>query len=138
VKLAGKVVLVTGASSGIGEATAVALARRGAVLALVARREDRLNRVAASIRAAGGRAEAYPTDLADPAAVAAMASAVRRDLGVPDVVVNNAGAGRWIPLVETDANEARRMIELPYLAACTSRANSSRRWCGDVPATSST
>lgn len=112
-----KLALVTGASSGIGAATAQLLARMNTSVALVARRTDKLEEVAQSIRSMGGRAEVFSADLSDPEAVTAMAEAVRSRMGVPDIIVNNAGAGRWKPLIETTPAEARQMIELPYLAA---------------------
>jgi short-subunit dehydrogenase len=112
-----KLVLVTGASSGIGRATAERFAAGGATALLVARNAERLNAVAAEIAAKGGKAAVFPADLADFAAVEHFAEAVRTSYGVPDVIVNNAGAGRWLPFVDTAPDEARRMIELPYLAA---------------------
>ena len=115
--MSGKLVLVTGASSGIGRATAEGFARRGARVLLVARSADRLEAVAAGIRAAGGEAAVFAIDLADTAAVARLAASIAGEQGVPDVLVNNAGAGQWKPFVETSADEARAMIELPYLAA---------------------
>ena len=113
----GKLVLVTGASSGIGCAAAEGFARRGARVLLLARNTDRLDAVAAGIRKAGGEAAAFAIDLADTDRIAALAETIIGDHGVPDVLVNNAGAGRWKPFVETSADEARRMMELPYLAA---------------------
>ena len=110
-------ILITGASSGIGRATAELLASRGATLLLVARNAGRLDDVAATIRETGGRAATFPVDLAEPAAVEELAASVIAAHGAPDIIVNNAGAGRWLPLVETPLDEARRMIELPYLAA---------------------
>ena len=115
--MTGTLVLVTGASSGIGKATAERLARRGATVLLLARSADKLAEVAAAIEAVGGKAHAYPVDLADTGATQATAAAIISTHGVPDIVVNNAGAGRWLPLIETSAEEARQMIELPYLAA---------------------
>ena len=89
--LAGRTVLVTGASSGIGEATARAVAGRGATVLLVARRADELDRVRAAIEAAGGRAAAYPCDLTDGDAVDALVARVLADHGAVDYLVNNAG-----------------------------------------------
>ncbi|MGC4941311.1 SDR family NAD(P)-dependent oxidoreductase [Kribbella sp. DT2] len=86
-----KVVLVTGSSYGIGEATARRLASAGAVVLLVARTAEQLDVVAAGIRAAGGRAFAYPTNLADPAAIEQLVADVLRDHGRVDVLVSNAG-----------------------------------------------
>lgn len=89
--LAGRTVLVTGASSGIGEATALAVARLGATALLVARRAEELDRVRAAIEAEGGRAAAYACDLTDGAAVDDLVSRVLAEHGVVDYLVNNAG-----------------------------------------------
>jgi NAD(P)-dependent dehydrogenase (short-subunit alcohol dehydrogenase family) len=87
----GKVVLVTGSSYGIGEATARRLAHAGATVLLVARTADQLEAVAEEIRTAGGQAEAYPTNLADPAAIEQLVAKVLDDHGHVDVLVSNAG-----------------------------------------------
>jgi NAD(P)-dependent dehydrogenase (short-subunit alcohol dehydrogenase family) len=87
----GQVVLVTGSSYGIGEATARRLARAGATVLLVARTAEQLNVVADEIRAAGGRAFAYPANLADPAAVESLVRTVLAEHGRVDVLVSNAG-----------------------------------------------
>ena len=115
--MTGEIALVTGASSGIGAATAQLLARKNKAVALVARSADKLEALARSIRAEGGRAEFFPADLSDPAAVSAMTASVRDRMGLPDIIINNAGAGQWKALLETSPEEARQMIELPYLAA---------------------
>lgn len=112
-----KLVLVTGASSGIGAATARLYARHGAKVLLLARNPERLDGVAGAIRGDGGAATAYPVDLANAGAVAEVAARIGREHGAPDILVNNAGAGRWKSLLDTSAEEALRMIELPYLAA---------------------
>ena len=89
--LSGRTVLVTGASSGIGEATARAVAERGATVLLVARRADELDRVREAIEVAGGRASAYPCDLTDLPAVDALVERVLAEHGAVDYLVNNAG-----------------------------------------------
>lgn len=115
--MASKLVLVTGASSGIGEATAKRYAAGGAHLFLLARSADRLERIAAEIAVAGGTANFFPVDLSHAEAVGEVARRIAGEFGTPDILINNAGAGRWLPLVETSPAEARAMIELPYLAA---------------------
>jgi uncharacterized protein len=112
-----RIALVTGASSGIGEATAKRYAASGALVALVARNAERLDAVAAAIRREGGSATPYVADLAEATAIAEVSARIARDLGTPDILINNAGAGRWLPLIETTAEEASAMIAVPYLAA---------------------
>lgn len=116
-EIAGKVALVTGASSGMGEAIARSLARAGAQVLLLARREEELERVAAGIQSAGGRAQVHAIDLTDSEAVAALAARITRETGTPDIIVNNAGAGQWKFIEETTPAEARQMMALPYFAA---------------------
>src|SRR4051812_7223655 len=90
-RVAGRVVLVTGASEGIGEATARRLGAAGAVVLLIARTADRLSAVRDEIRAAGGVAHAHPTDLSRPDDAAALADTLLARYGRVDVVVSNAG-----------------------------------------------
>jgi short-subunit dehydrogenase len=115
--MASNLVVVSGASSGIGEATAKRYGASGAHVLLLARSAKRLDRVAKAIRGAGGAADSCQVDLADPAAIEQTAARIERDFGTPDILVNNAGVGRWLPLIETTAKEALHAIEVPYLAA---------------------
>jgi short-subunit dehydrogenase len=115
---------VTGASSGIGLATATALARAGARLALVSRSEVRLRAAARDVAEAAGDGRAIlvlPCDVSDPEAVGAMADGVRREAGTPDIVVNNAGVGHWGPVVELSPERIRTVLEVNFLGAvlCT-------------------
>ena len=113
-KLEGKTALVTGASSGIGAATARALAAAGGRVCLVARRAGELERVAGLLPA--GMASTYAVDLGNPSAVGEMARWVTAQVGTPDIIVNNAGAGRWKFIEETAPEEAVQMMAVPYFA----------------------
>ncbi|HUU67412.1 MAG TPA: SDR family oxidoreductase [Methyloceanibacter sp.] len=112
-----KLVLVTGASSGIGKATAKRYGAAGAHVLLLARNAERLYGVAHAIRESGGTATAFPMDLSASEAIKEMAARVETEIGTPDILINNAGAGRWLPLADTSAEDARAMIDVPYLAA---------------------
>jgi clavulanate-9-aldehyde reducatase len=122
--LDGKVAVVTGASSGIGEATALALAREGASLVLGARREDRLNALAERISADGGRAVPRAVDLTDEDEVRAFIQGARDELGRLDILVNNAGVMLLGPVTGADTADWRRMIEVNLLGLlwCTHAA----------------
>jgi NAD(P)-dependent dehydrogenase (short-subunit alcohol dehydrogenase family) len=99
--LAGKVAVVTGASAGIGRATALALARAGARVLVTARRAERLEALAQEIRAAGGEAVAVPGDIARREHVRIVIGSAIERLGRLDILVNNAGLGHYAPLAET-------------------------------------
>lgn len=109
--------VVTGASSGIGEATARILAARGSHVLLLARNVDRLNAVVDEVRGRGGKADAIAVDLSDPNAISSTAQSLISAHGSPDILINNAGAGRWLPILQTTSDEAAQMIAVPYLAA---------------------
>ena len=116
--LAGRTTLVTGASSGIGEATARAVAAKGSTVLLVARRADELERLRAEIAAAGGRAATYPCDLADGEAVDALVKQVLQDHGAVDYLVNNAGRSirRSLHLSYDRFHDFERTMAINYFA----------------------
>ena len=111
-ELSGTVALVTGSSSGIGEATARALAAHGAAVALLARRKDRLERLAEEIESDGGRALVLPTDVTDADQARAAVQQTVADLGRLDIVVNNAGVMLLGPMAEAPLDEWQRMVSL--------------------------
>lgn len=113
----GRLVLVTGASSGIGAATAKVMAREGGKILLLARTRPALEQVAAEIKAMGTSAWVYPVDICDARAVEQAAQEIQKDAGVPDILINNAGAGRWLPVDETSPEEAVQMMASPYFGA---------------------
>ncbi len=105
------VVVVTGASSGIGRATALRFARKGATVVLAARREEPLQDLARECHRVGGRGLAVPTDVTDPDAVEALARTAGERLGRLDVWVNNAAVGMWAPFEDVPMEDFRRVIE---------------------------
>lgn len=107
-----KIAVVTGASSGIGEATAEKLAREGFSLALIARREDRLDQLADRLREGGGEAVVLPTDLADDEECSSVFKRVKVALGSVDVLINNAGLGWYGYSDKMPWDTARQMIEV--------------------------
>jgi NADP-dependent 3-hydroxy acid dehydrogenase YdfG len=109
--------VVTGASSGIGAATALRLGQAGFPVALGARRADRLEEVAGRIRAEGGEAMAYPLDLTDDDSVAAFAKAVQAELGDIEVVVSNAGAVAPGNITEIEPERFTRELDLAVVGA---------------------
>lgn len=109
--------MISGASSGIGRATAKELARRGAEIVLIARSAERLEETAVQIRAEGGRAWAFPADLTQPEAVDALGQRVLEAHGVPHVLIHSAGAGAWRFIEETGYAEFVELMNTPYFAA---------------------
>jgi len=120
----GKVVAITGASSGIGEATALACAKEGAKVALGARRMDRIEQLAARINDDGGQAVAIETDVADEGSARAFVEGARDQLGGLHGLVNNAGVMLLGPVEGADTGQWRQMIEVNCLGLlyCTHAA----------------
>jgi len=110
--LADSVAIVTGASSGIGEATAEALAEEGATVVLAARRVDELEALADRIESAGGETLVVPTDVTDEDDVDSLVDTVVDELGRIDVLVNNAGVMLLEPLERADRSNLRQMVEV--------------------------
>ncbi len=113
--LSGAVVVVTGASAGIGEATALAFARRGSRVVLAARRAERLDDLVARIEAHGGRALAVPCDVGDPDRVAALPQVVHEAFGGCDVLVNNAGIPGGGEFADLSFEEIEQVVRVDLL-----------------------
>jgi NADP-dependent 3-hydroxy acid dehydrogenase YdfG len=122
--LEGRVAAITGASSGIGEATARALAREGAAVALGARREERIAELAQRIEADGSRAIAIATDVSDEASARAFVRRAHDELGRLDILVNNAGVMLLGPVEGADTAQWRQMVGVNLLGLlyCTHEA----------------
>ena len=135
--LADRIALITGASAGIGEATARELARLGARVVLNARREDRIRAVARSIDPEGARSACIAGDAAEPAVIAAMLDAARRSFGAEaDLVVINAGRGlRGSPLT-SNPEEWEEIIRVNLLAAARLLRAAAERMLAEYPSTS--
>ena len=114
---AGLRALVTGASSGIGRGLAVRLAREGARVALVARRADELEKLAAEIRASGGEADVLPCDVADAASAADTCARALALWGGIDLLVNNAGYGHHRTFLEWELEDMERMMRVNYFGS---------------------
>lgn len=108
----GKIVLITGGSTGLGAETARLLAKRGARVAVAARRKDKLDEVVAGIAASGGTAKAYQLDVTDKRQVEAVVSDVVADFGGLDVLINNAGLMPIRPMSEVNTDEWDQMIDV--------------------------
>ena len=120
----GRAAAVTGASSGIGEATAEALAKQGFAVSRAARRKDRLAELATRIESDGGKAVVFESDITDEAQARSFVEGTRDELGRVDVLVNNAGVMLLGPVMDADVEEWRRMININLLGLlyCTHAA----------------
>ena len=116
-KLDGQVAIVTGASSGIGRATALALAGEGAAVALAARRGERLEELAREIRARNGRALSIPTDVAQGEQAAQLVARTVATFGGLDILVNAAGHAYLAPLSAIDRGELERVLAVNFLGS---------------------
>ena len=123
-ELSGKAVAITGASSGIGEATALTLAQAGASVALGARRKDRIDELAARIEDEGGTAVALEVDVSDEEAARGFIAGAHERLGRLDTLVNNAGVMLLGPVEQADSDDWRTMVNVNLLGLlyCTHAA----------------
>jgi len=115
-----KVVFITGASSGIGRALTVELARRGATLGLLARRADVLAEIVAEVEGLGGHALALPSDVKDAGSVRAAADKLRAEFGHIDVLIANAGVGATTAALDLKAEDVAEVININLLGAVNS------------------
>ena len=111
-RLDDRVAIVTGASSGLGVAFAVALAEAGANVALAARRADKLSQTRQAVEAIGRRSLVVPTDVADPEACQRLVDATMAEFGRVDILVNNAGVGTSYPATRETPEQFRQVIDI--------------------------
>jgi short-subunit dehydrogenase len=112
---AGKVILITGASSGIGRATAILTGKTRSPVIIAARRMDRLTEVAREIESAGGKALAIQTDISDELQVASMVDKALQHFGRIDVLINNAGIGLYATVDETMPQQMEKLWRVNYM-----------------------
>lgn len=112
-----KLILITGASSGIGAEMAKQFAQQGHTLLLLARNQKNLEKISLEIKQSGGQAYCYPADVGEYEHVEQVTNTIKQTHGVPDVIINNAGSGLWRFIEETSYEEIFANIKVPYLAA---------------------
>jgi short-subunit dehydrogenase len=122
-----EVVVITGASAGVGRATIREFARHGAHIGLLARGNEGLTAAKAEVEAAGGRAVAIPTDVADAEQVEAATARIEQELGPIDVWINNAMTSVFSPFSEMTAAEYKRVTEVTYLGTVNGTMSALRR-----------
>jgi len=111
-----KLILITGGSSGIGKAAAIELHKQGAKIILQARNIEKLKSASLEIDALGNRISYYSTDLTDQDSVESSAKKIIENEGLPDVVINSAGAGEWFSFKEATLSHFKTTIDSPYIA----------------------
>ena len=116
-RIPGSLALITGGSRGIGAATGIALARAGASIILLARNELGLEHVAGQISKQGGKVCCYSVDLSNSQSIVRISETIKAECGIPDIIINNAGTGKWLFTEETTIGDAEAMMALPYFAA---------------------
>ncbi len=112
-----KLILITGASSGIGAEMAKQFAQQGHTLLLLARNSQKLDKVCSEIKKRGGHAYPYSCDSGEYDQVQTITNTIKESHGTPDVIINNAGSGLWRFIEETSYEEILANIKVPYLAA---------------------
>lgn len=112
-----KLILITGASSGIGAEMARQFAQQGHTLLLLARNQQRLEALSAEIKQQGGQAYYYAVDVGEYEQVERITHSIKQTYGTPDVIINNAGGGLWRFIEETSYEDILANIKAPYLAA---------------------
>eukprot|EP01083_Nonionella_stella_P179054 634509_1 len=127
-----KVVLITGASAGIGHALSIALSRKGMRVIGCARRMDRLTSLQEEIKKFGGEFLAIKCDLADIGSISDMFETIKREMGVVDVLINNAGMGKFCGLIDQDPSDWQQMMDVNVraLCVCTQRVVQDLLACG--------
>ncbi len=116
-QLKNKLVIITGASSGIGEETAKAFAKSGSKVIIIARNMEKLSQLALTITKEGGLVFPYSLDISDYKQVIDRTNQIKKEIGIPDIIINNAGAGIWKHTEDTEWEEISSFMAVPYFGA---------------------